>query len=328
MTSFWQQNRILVTGASGFLGRYVIAGLLRRGADPICIRHQSYDLTGEYDVQNMMNVYKPDVIIHLAAVVGGIGANMAQPADFFYRNLMMGAYLLHYAAMAEVRKFVTVGTVCAYPKITPTPFKEESLWDGYPEETNAPYGIAKKALLVQGQAYRQQYGLNAIYLLPTNLYGPGDNFSDGTSHVIPALIKRFYQAKNDQAEFVTAWGDGTPTREFLHAADAAEGILLATEHYDKPEPVNLGGGTEISIRDLSEKIAAEVGYTGYIDWDASKPNGQPRRLLDTRRAKEAFGFKAKIPFAKGLKETVEWYFGQLEAGHLAAAPRPANTVSV
>jgi GDP-L-fucose synthase len=328
MTNFWKGRRVLVTGGHGFLGTYVRMGLTARGAKYDAPGRFEFDLRDPSAIEAMLRITQPDVIIHLAAVVGGIGANQERPAEFLYDNLMMGAQLIDAAWRAGIEKFVTVGTVCAYPKFTPAPFKEDDLWNGYPEETNAPYGLAKKMLLVQGQAYRQQYGFNSIYLLPTNLYGPYDDFGDSTSHVIPALIKRFDAAKAAQADFVTAWGDGTPTREFLHAADAAEGILLATERYDGAEPVNLGGGIEISIRSLSEKIASVVGYMGYIDWDASKPNGQPRRLLDTRRAREAFGFEARTPFDKGLRETVEWYVNQRADGHLEAAPRPANTVSV
>lgn len=318
MTDFWHK-RFLVTGGTGFLGSYVVEQLRAR-AEYVYVpsRKDGWDLREPGNIQGAFEVWRPDVVIHMAAVVGGIGANMARPADFLYDNLMMGAQLIHAASQHGVEKFVTIGTVCAYPKFTPVPFKETSLWDGYPEETNAPYGLAKKLLLVQGQAYREQYGLNCIYLLPTNLYGPRDNFDEGTSHVIPALIKRYQAAVEEREEAVTAWGDGTPTREFLHVADAADGILLAAEHYDGPEPVNLGSGFEISIRELSQAIAREVGYKGRIDWDASKPNGQPRRALDTSRARELFGFKARRPFAEGLRETIDWYLASRRAANLAA----------
>lgn len=326
MTSFWD-SRFVVTGGSGFLGGYVVDAL-RKKAKHVHVpsRRDGWDLREPESIRDMFEFWRPDVIIHLAAVVGGIGANMKRPADFLYDNLMMGAQLIHEASRQGVKKFVTVGTVCAYPKHTPVPFREEDLWNGYPEETNAPYGLAKKLLLVQGQAYRQQYGLNCIYLLPTNLYGPHDNFDEGTSHVIPALIKRYHEAAQNNDEAVTAWGDGSPTREFLYAADAAEGIVLATEHYDGPEPVNLGSGHEISIRDLSQAVAREVGYEGRIDWDVSKPNGQPRRALDTSRARELFGFQAHTPFAEGLRETVDWYLGSPTASRLVSMARPANSI--
>lgn len=325
MTSFWDQ-RFVVTGGTGFLGSYVVEAL-RKKAQYVHVpsRLDGWDLREAEDVQDMFEFWRPDVIIHLAAVVGGIGANMARPADFLYENLMMGAQLIHEASRRHVKKFVTIGTVCAYPKHTPVPFREEDLWNGYPEETNAPYGLAKKLLLVQGQAYRQQYGLSCIYLLPTNLYGPRDNFDEGTSHVIPALIKRYHEAAKDGDEAVTAWGDGTPTREFLHAADAAEGIVLAAEHYDGPEPVNLGSGNEVSIRDLSQMVAREVGYRGRIDWDASKPNGQPRRALDTSKARQMFGFQARISFAEGLRETVDWYLGSA-ASRLVSVAGSADSI--
>jgi GDP-L-fucose synthase len=250
---------------------------------------------------------RPDVVIHLAAVVGGIGANRAHPGQFFYDNLMMGALLMEHARRAEVKKFVAIGTICSYPKFTPIPFKEENLWDGYPEETNAPYGLAKKMLLVQAQAYRQEYGFNAIYLLPVNLYGPGDSFDPETSHVIPALIRKCLEATEREEPEIVCWGDGTPTREFLYVEDAAEAIVLATERYDEPEPVNIGAGFEISIKELVELIADLTGFQGRIVWDTNKPNGQPRRCLDTTRAWEAFGFQAKADFREGLRRTIEWY---------------------
>jgi GDP-L-fucose synthase len=279
-----------------------------RGAGEVVVpRSREYDLRQREAVLDLLADARPDVVIHLAAVVGGIGANQARPAEFFYDNLLMGTHLLHESWRAGVQKFVTVGTVCAYPRLTPVPFREESLWDGYPEETNAPYALAKKMLLVQGQAYRQQYGFNVIHLLPTNLYGPGDKFDLATAHVIPSLIRKCLEAKRRGDETVTAWGTGSPTREFLYVEDAAEGILLATEHYDKPEPVNLGSGVEISIRELAELIAELSGFEGRIVWDTTKPDGQPRRLLDTSRAEREFGFRARTPFREGLQRTIEWY---------------------
>jgi GDP-L-fucose synthase len=306
--TFWTENRFVVTGGSGFLGRSVVRALQARGATHITIpRSAEYDLRDHSAVLRLLNDAHPDVIIHMAAVVGGIGANRAHPAEFLYSNLMMGTQLMHEAWSAGVKKFVTLGTVCAYPKFTPVPFREESLWEGYPEETNAPYGLAKKMLLAQGQAYRQQYGFNAIYLLPTNLYGPNDNFDLETSHVIPALIRKFLEAQARGEKQVVAWGTGSPTREFLYVDDAAEGILLAAERYEKPDPVNLGSGDEISIRDLTELIAELVGFEGEIVWDSSKPDGQPRRKLDTSRAENEFGFKSGTTFRDGLTRTIEWY---------------------
>jgi len=305
--TFWQQ-RFVVTGGAGFLGRYVVAALQQRGADHVFVpRSADYDLRDHAAVLDLLNDTRPDVIVHMAAVVGGIGINRERPAEFLYDNLMMGVSLLHEAYKGGVQKFVTIGTVCAYPKFTPTPFREEALWDGYPEETNAPYGLAKKMLLVQGQAYRQQYGFNAIYLLPTNLYGMGDNFDPASSHVIPALIRKFIEAQQRGDRQVVAWGTGTPTREFLFVEDAAEGIVLATERYNDPEPVNLGSGDEISIRDLTHLIAELVGFTGEIVWDTSKPDGQPRRKLDTSRAEAAFGFRSSTSFHDGLRRTIDWY---------------------
>lgn len=305
--SFWDQ-RFVVTGGAGFLGSHVVQALRRRGASQIFVpRSADYDLRDHGAVIDMLNDTRPEVIIHMAAVVGGIGANRERPAEFFYDNLVMGVNLMHEAWKLGVKKFVTIGTVCAYPKFTPVPFREESLWDGYPEETNAPYGLAKKMLLVQGQAYRQQYGFNAIYLLPTNLYGIGDNFDPKTSHVIPALIRKFIEAKERGDRQVIAWGTGSPTREFLFVEDAAEGIVLATERYDDPEPVNLGSGDEISIRDLTHLIAELTGFEGDVVWDTSKPDGQPRRKLDTSRAEAAFGFRSTTSFRDGLKRTIDWY---------------------
>ena len=312
---FWTSKRFVVTGGAGFLGSYVVKALRQRGAEQVFVpRSAQYDLRQREAVLALLNDARPHVIIHLAAVVGGIGANREHPAEFFYDNLIMGAQLMHEAWQAGVEKFVSIGTVCAYPKFTPVPFKESSLWDGYPEETNAPYGLAKKMLLVQGQAYRQQYGFNAIYLLPTNLYGPGDNFDPRSSHVIPALIRKCVEARERGDEQIVAWGTGSPTREFLYVEDAAEGIVLATERYNKPDPVNLGSGMEISIKDLTELIARLTGFTGRIVWDTSKPDGQPRRMLDTSRAYEEFGFKASTPFEEGLRRTVAWYLEHREAG--------------
>jgi GDP-L-fucose synthase len=316
--TFWTENRFVVTGGAGFLGSRVVDALQQRGADRVFVpRSADYDIRNYEAVMDLLSDTRPDIIIHLAAVVGGIGANRARPADFFYENLMMGTQLFHEAWRTGVKKFVTIGTVCAYPKFTPVPFHEESLWDGYPEETNAPYGLAKKMLLVQGQAYRQQYDFNSIYLLPTNLYGPRDNFDLETSHVIPALIRKFIEAKERGDQQVTAWGTGSPTREFLYVDDAAEGILLATERYDKPDPVNIGSGQEISIRSLTELVAELVGFEGEVVWDTSKPDGQPRRGLDTSRAEQEFGFRAKTSFREGLARTVEWY----QQERLKAAPQ-------
>ncbi|MBP8949749.1 MAG: GDP-L-fucose synthase [Candidatus Promineofilum sp.] len=304
----WRQQRVVVTGGAGFLGRHVVAALERRNPAYIFVPvRESYDLRERAAILDLLHDARPTLLIHLAASVGGIGANRAHPADFFYDNLMMGAQLLHESWQAGVAKFVAIGTVCAYPKFTPIPFREEDLWNGYPEETNAPYGLAKKMLLVQSQAYRQQYGYNSIFLLPTNLYGPGDNFDPEASHVIPALIRKCLEAAGHGDETIEAWGDGSPTREFLYVADAAEGIALAAERYDDSEPVNLGSGFEISIRDLLTTIARYTGFTGRIVWDTSKPNGQPRRALNTDRAAERFGFRATTDFDEGLSRTVEWY---------------------
>ena len=326
---FWRDKRVIVTGGAGFLGSFVVKKLRERGATEIIVpRSKDYDLRDINAVRRLfvdtlerstLNVPRSNVIIiHLAARVGGIGANRAHPAEFFYDNLMMSVQLFHEAWKAGVGKFVAIGTVCAYPKFTPVPFKEEDLWNGYPEETNAPYGLAKKMLLVQSQAYRQQYGFNSIFLLPVNLYGPGDNFDPESSHVIPALIRKCVEAveranvsrsnvQRSNVPTITAWGDGSPTREFLYVEDAAEGILLAAERYNDSEPVNLGSSFEISIKDLLETIARLTGFEGEIVWDTSKPNGQPRRKLDVSKAEKLFGFRAKTTFEDGLKRTVEWY---------------------
>ncbi len=302
------EKRITVTGGAGFLGSRVVEKLRAAGAGEVFVpRSRDYDLTDMAAVRRLYSDAKPQVVIHLAAVVGGIGANRANPGKFFYDNLLMGAQLMEEARKSGVEKFVATGTICAYPKFTPVPFKEDDLWNGYPEETNAPYGLAKKMLLVQAQAYRAQYGFNAIFLLPVNLYGPGDNFDPGSSHVIPALIKRFLAAAQAGENEVTVWGTGKATREFLYVDDCAQGICLAAARYDKPEPVNIGAGFEISIKDLAGVIARLTGLTGKIAWDASKPDGQPRRMLDTTRAFSEFGFKARTRFEEGLKNTIEWY---------------------
>ena len=306
--SFWDGTSVMVTGGSGFLGSVVVDKLKQRGCRQIFVpRSTDYDLVRREDVERAIRDASPNIIIHLAARVGGIGANQAHPAEFLYDNLMMGVQLIHEAWKSGVGKFVAIGTVCAYPKFTAVPFKEDDLWDGYPEETNAPYGLAKKMLLAQSQAYRDQYGFNSIFLLPVNLYGPGDNFDPDSSHVIPALIKKFADAKEAEEGQVVAWGTGSPTREFFYVEDAAEGILLATERFDKSDPVNLGAGMEISIKDLVELIARLVGFDGEIIWDVSKPDGQPRRRLDTSRAEQEFGFRAVTTFEEGLRRTIEWY---------------------
>jgi GDP-L-fucose synthase len=304
----WAEKRICVTGGAGFLGKHLVADLRNRGAQHIFIpKIEDYDLVDGKAISRMLAESNPDVIIHLAAHVGGIGANLEHPAEFFYDNLMMGVQLMHQAYQHGVEKFVAIGTVCAYPKFTPVPFKEDDLWLGYPEETNAPYGLAKKMLLVQSQAYRDQYGFNSIFLLPVNLYGPGDNFDPRSSHVIPALIRKCVEAKETGQDHVVVWGDGSPTREFIYVTDAARGIALATERYNDSRPVNLGSGFEISIKALAEKIVRMTGFKGELVWDTSKPNGQPRRALDTSRAKKAFGFEAEINFEEGLQSTINWY---------------------
>ncbi len=336
MENFWTAKRVIVTGGAGFLGSFVIEKLKERGATDILVPHiEHYDLTDRDDIRRLLDdamlpsnerpahlkpsdlqlaaaqlaAFNPEnlIIIHLAAHVGGIGANREHPAEFFYDNLMMGVELMHQAWQRGVGKFVAIGTVCAYPKFTPVPFKEDDLWIGYPEETNAPYGLAKKMLLVQAQAYRQQYGFNAIYLLPVNLYGPRDNFDPKSSHVIPALIRKSLDAQERGDKKLVAWGDGSPTREFLYVEDAADGIVTAAEKYDGAEPVNLGSGHEISIKDLTKMIIRLTGFEGELVWDTSKPNGQPRRGLDVSRAREYFGWEAKMPFEEGMRRTIEWY---------------------
>jgi len=312
MSEFWKNRSVCVTGGAGFLGKFVVQRLKQSGCPNIFVPQiENYDLTRLEDIQRMYDKAKPDIVIHLAAKVGGIGANRAHPGEFFYENLMMGVQLLHEGMLRKIEKFVALGTICAYPKFTPVPFKEENLWNGYPEETNAPYGLAKKMLLVQSQAYRQEYGFNSIFLLPVNLYGPGDNFNPESSHVIPAIIKKCVDAIRQGEREIVLWGDGSPTREFLYVEDAAEGIVLATERYNESEPVNLGAGFEISIKELAGKIVQLTGFKGKIVWDTTKPNGQPRRMLDTSRAFEKFGFRAKTNFEEGLKRTIEWYFKEV-----------------
>ena len=308
MSGFFEDRRVVVTGGAGFLGSYIIERLQKRGCKNILVpKIEEYDLVQMDNIVRMYADMKPDIVIHLAAVVGGIGANREHPGEFFYKNLMMGVQLIEQGRLHNIEKFVAIGTVCAYPKFAPVPFKEDELWNGYPEETNAPYGLAKKMLLVQSQAYRAEYGFNSIFLLPVNLYGPGDNFDPGSSHVIPALIKKCVDAIESGADHIECWGTGNVSREFIYAADAAEGILLATEHYNGPEPVNIGAGFEITIKELVQRIAKLTGFGGEIRWDASNPDGQPRRRLDTSRAKKLFGFEAKTIFEEGLKATIEWY---------------------
>lgn len=314
--TFWQDKRVIVTGGSGFLGSFVVDKLRARGAEEIIIpRRRDYNLVEIEAVKQLLadttrNGKPVEMIIHLAAEVGGIGANLMHQADYFYNNLQMGVQLIHESYKAGVPKFVAIGTICAYPKFAPIPFREEDLWNGYPEETNAPYGLAKKMMLVQSQVYRSQYGYNSIYLLPVNLYGPRDNFDLVTSHVIPALIRKCIEAKQRGDAEIVAWGDGSPTREFLYVEDAAEGILLASERHNDSQPVNLGSSYEISIKELVETIARLVGFAGEIRWDTSKPNGQPRRKLDVERAKELFGFASQVTFEDGLRKTIEWYWAQ------------------
>ena len=306
--NFWQNQRVMITGGAGFLGSVVVEKLRARGCPTISVpRSKEYDLRDRDAIIRLYETQRPDLVIHLAAVVGGIAANRANPGRFYYDNAIMGIQMIEYARRFGVKKFVATGTICAYPKFTPVPFKEDDLWQGYPEETNAPYGLAKKMMLVQAQAYRAQYGFDTIYLLPVNLYGPGDNFDLQSSHVIPAMIRKFAEARANALPTVVLWGDGSPTREFLYVEDAAEALVLATELYDGDQPVNLGSGQEISIRDLAELIKAEVGYSGQICWDTSQPNGQPRRCLDVSRARELFHFEAHTPLRLGIAKTVEWF---------------------
>jgi len=313
MGGFFEDRRVVVTGGAGFLGGYVIKGLQKRGCKNIGVpKIEDYDLVNLKDITEMYDDMKPDIVIHLAAVVGGIGANREHPGEFFYKNLMIGVQLIEQGRIRNIEKFVAIGTVCAYPKFTPVPFKEENLWNGYPEETNAPYGLAKKMLLVQSQAYRAEFGFNSIFLLPVNLYGPGDNFDPASSHVIPALIKKCVDAIDSGADHIDCWGTGKVSREFIYAADAAEGILLATEHFNGAEPVNIGAGFEITIKSLAEKIVQLTGFKGGIRWDSSKPDGQPRRRLDVSKAKEYFCFEAKTSFDEGLKATIDWYMASRE----------------
>jgi GDP-L-fucose synthase len=305
---FWRGKTVLVTGGGGFLGQHVVAKLNAAGCEKVVAPSKSeYDLREREQIVRLLKSAKPDLVIHLAASVGGIGANRSHPGEFFYDNAIMGIELIEQARRLNVRKFVCLGTICAYPKFSPVPFREEDLWNGYPEETNAPYGLAKKMLLVQSQAYRQEYGFNCIYLLPVNLYGPKDNFDPQTSHVIPALIRKMLEAKTRGEREVTCWGTGTVSREFLYVEDAAEAILLAAERYDKPEPVNVGSGHEITIRELAALLCKLTGFEGALVWDRTQPDGQPRRRLDVTRAEREFGFRAKTSLADGLRQTIEWY---------------------
>ena len=305
---FWDNKKVTVTGGKGFLGSYILEKLQQRGCKNIVVANlPEYNLTNMTDIQRMYREQKPDIVIHLAAVVGGIGANRKNPGKFFYENAIMGIQLMHEAYLNNIEKFIALGTICAYPKFTPIPFKEEDLWNGYPEETNAPYGLAKKMMLVQCQAYRQQYGFNSIFLLPVNLYGPRDNFDPKSSHVIPALIKKCVDAVNQGKNEIVVWGSGKPSREFIYVEDAAEGILLAAEKYHKGDPINIGAGFEIKIKELVNLIVKLMEFSGKVNWDTSKPDGQPRRMLDTSKAEKEFCFKAKTSFEDGLKKTIEWY---------------------
>lgn len=315
--NFWKDTKVLVTGGHGFLGKYLLKKLEKRECKQIIAPSiEECDLKKEENISNLYKTAKPDLVIHLAAAVGGIGANIKYPATYFYDNLIMGVQLIEQARRFNIDKFVAIGTICAYPKFTPVPFKEDDLWSGYPEETNAPYGLAKKMLLVQAQAYRKQYGFNCIYLLPVNMYGVGDNFNPEVSHVIPALIKKCVDAKEKGENSITVWGTGKASREFLYVEDGAEGILLASEKYNKPDPVNIGAGFEITIKDLVALIIKLTGFKGKINWDASKPDGQPRRCLDASKAKEEFGFEAKVKFEEGLKQTIDWYLEKRSRGEV------------
>ena len=311
MSDYWRDKRVCVTGGAGFVGSFLVQELERRGATDVFVPdHRDYDLVSREAIDRMLADARPHVVIHLAAVVGGIGANRANPGRFFYDNAMMGIQLIEQARLAGVEKFVALGTVCAYPKFTPVPFREADLWMGYPEETNAPYGLAKKMMLVQLQSYRQQYGFDGIYLLPVNLYGPRDNFDLETGHVIPAMIRKMVEARDAGAQQVVLWGDGSPTREFLFVEDCARGIVDAAERFDGAEPVNLGSGMEIGMRDLAALIARRTGFAGEIVWDSTKPNGQPRRMLDVSRAREEFGWRASVPFDEGIARTVAWWLAE------------------
>jgi len=310
----WRDSPVVVTGGAGFFGREVVNVVREAGCEEVFVpRSAEYDLTRETDVDRMYREVRPGLVIHLAARVGGIGANQANPGSFFYANLLMGAHMVEYARKYGAGKFVGVGTVCSYPKFAPTPFREDSIWDGYPEETNAPYGLAKKMVLVQIQSYRRQYGMRGIYLIPVNLYGPGDNFDLQTSHVIPALIRKCEEARSSGADHVDLWGTGSPTREFLYVEDAARGVVLAADRYEGDEPVNLGTGSEVPIRGLAETIARLTGFEGELRWDSSRPDGQPRRRLDVSRAKERFGFEARMPLEEGIRRTIDWYRKQCGA---------------
>jgi GDP-L-fucose synthase len=323
---FWENRTVVVTGGAGFLGRHVVAGLRGRGCQRIVVPLiEEYDLRERASIARLLGKARPDVVIHLAASVGGIGANREHPGSFFYDNLIMGVELMEQSRRQGIEKFVAIGTVCAYPKFTPVPFREDDIWNGYPEETNAPYGLAKKMLLVQAQAYRQEYGFNAIYLIPVNLYGPCDNFRPASSHVIPALILKCQHALDAGAGHIEVWGTGKASREFLYVEDAAEGILAAAEHYNEPEPVNLGTGGEISIADLVQLIGRLMGFQGEIRWDTSKPDGQPRRSLDTSRAKARFGFQARTGFEQGLRNTIAWFREYRPDQHGWQVPPPADS---
>lgn len=316
-----KNSKTIVTGGAGFLGKAVIAKLNESGFTNVFVpRSKDFDLTEQSHVRKLYKEHRPDLVIHLAAVVGGIGANQQNPGKFFYENLMMGVMLMEEGRRAGLEKFVAVGTICCYPKFTPVPFKEDDLWIGYPEETNAPYGLAKKMLLVQSQAYRDQYGYNSIYLMPVNLYGPADNFDDNSSHVIPALIKKCVQAKQSGSPFIELWGDGSPTREFLYVTDAADGIVTGALQFDSSQPINLGSGEEISIKDLAELIARRVGFVGEVRWDTTKPNGQPRRRLDVSRAQHELGWTAKVKLEEGIQKTLDWYLSDQPSTENKAIP--------